>query len=96
VRSFLCSRNAHDQNVLVRRPQSKAPHSRSWVALKVKRNMSGRAQWETKQAALCDPLQYLRQLGTDELAFGFSIMIRQADHVAAASAECHQHLPIPA
>ena len=49
VRSFLCSRNAHDQNVLVRRPQSKVPHSRAWVALKVKRAMSGRAQWEIKQ-----------------------------------------------
>jgi hypothetical protein len=41
VRSVFCSQSAHDQNVLARRPQSKAPHALAfgWV---LNENGSGR------------------------------------------------------
>jgi len=49
-RSFLCSRSARPPKGLARRPQSKAPHSLAWRALKGGRAMSGRAQWKITQS----------------------------------------------
>ena len=52
VRSFLCSRSARHPKGLARRPQSKAPQSLAWLALKWRSDASGCAQWEIKQTTL--------------------------------------------
>jgi hypothetical protein len=39
VRSFLCSRSAHPEKGLARRPQSKAPHALAGLRIDMKRRM---------------------------------------------------------
>ena len=49
MRSFLCSWNAHDQNVLARQPQSKASHTLAWSGDERGESKRQRARWKIHQ-----------------------------------------------